>query len=127
MTSINFVALLGEIKGDVRHNTTTKSQVANFTLITQRKAHPNAKVDYFSTYHNIVAWGPLAEAVQQCKEGDQVQVEGNLETESWEDRKTGDKRYKTVIKARNLTVLAEEINTTKTRAEEVQEELDAPF
>jgi len=127
MTSINFVALLGEIKGDVRHNTTTKSQVANFTLITQRKAHPNARVDYFSTYHNIVAWGPLAEAVQQCKEGDQVQVEGNLETESWEDRKTGDKRYKTVIKARNLTVLTEEINTPKTRAEEVQEELDAPF
>jgi len=127
MTSINFVALLGEIKGDVRHNTTTKSQVANFTLITQRKAHPNARVDYFSTYHYIVAWGPLAEAVQQCKEGDQVQVEGNLETESWEDRKTGDKRYKTVIKARNLTVLTEEINTPKTRAEEVQEELDAPF
>ena len=127
MTSINFVALLGEIKGDVRHNTTTNSQVANFTLINQAKAHPNAKVDYFSTYHNVVAWGRLAEAVQQCKEGDQVQVEGNLETESWEDRKTGDKRYKTVIKARNLTVLTEEINTPKTRAEEVQEELDAPF
>ncbi len=42
MASINFAALMGVIKGDVRHNTTQNSQVANFTLVTKAKAHPNA-------------------------------------------------------------------------------------
>ena len=39
MISINFVALLGEIKDEVVHRETEKSQVANFTLVTKQKAH----------------------------------------------------------------------------------------
>jgi single-strand DNA-binding protein len=127
MTSINFVALLGEIKDEVRHNTTTNSQVANFTLVTRKKAHPNAKIDWISTYHNVTAWGRMAETVQHCKEGDAVQVDGAIETESWDDKKTGTKKYKTVIKANNLTLMDEEQAAPPSRANEIQEELDAPF
>ena len=120
MASINFAALMGVIKGDVRHNTTQNSQVANFTLVTKAKAHPNAKVDFFQTFHNITSWGRMAEDVKDCAEGDTVQVEGAIETESWEQ--DGTKRYKTVIKARNLNVIDED----RPRRNPVEQPADAP-
>ena len=104
--SINFACVLGEVTGEVRHNTTPNSQVANLRLITEQEAHPNAKVPVFKTYHNITAWGRLAEEAQRAKEGDLVQVDGHLEVESWEQ--DGSKRYKTILKAKNLSVLSEE-------------------
>ena len=122
MASINFAALMGVIKGDVRHTTTKNSEVANFTLVTKAKAHPNAKVDYFQTYHNITAWGRMAEDVKDCAEGDMVQVEGHIENESWDDPNDGKKRYKTVIKARNLNVIEEE----RPRRNPVEQPADAP-
>jgi len=122
MASINFAALMGVIKGDVRHTTTKNSEVANFTLVTKAKAHPNAKVDYFQTYHNITAWGRMAEDVKDCAEGDMVQVEGHIENESWDDPNDGKKRYKTVIKARNLNVIEEE----RPRRNPIEQPADAP-
>ena len=127
MISINFVALLGEIKDEVVHRETEKSQVANFTLVTKQKAHPNAKIDWITTWHNITAWGPMAKVVQHSKEGDVVQIDGAIETDSWTDQTTGLKRYKTVIKANNVTLMDEVVTEPKSRAAEVQKELDAPF
>ena len=120
MISINFVALLGTIRGEVRHNTTQNSQVANFTLVTKAKAHPNAKVDFFQTFHNITAWGRLAEIVKDCAEGDAVEITGAIETESWEQ--DGMKRYKTIIKAKNLNLF--DVDPERPQPSEAP---DAPF
>ncbi|ANS03712.1 single-stranded DNA-binding protein [uncultured Mediterranean phage uvDeep-CGR2-KM23-C246] len=123
--SINFACILGTIKGEVRHHTTPKSQVANLTLVTQQKAHPNAKVDYFTTYHNITAWGKLAEVVQHATEGTLVQVEGALETESWEQ--DGTKRYKTIVKAHRLSLLEEEPQQRRNPVQQMEDTDESPF
>ena len=104
--SINVAFLLGKVKGEVRHTTTAKSQVANLTLVTEQPAHPNAKVDTFRTYHNVTAWGKWGEEAKNAQEGDLVQVEGPLEVETWDQ--DGTKRNKTIINARNLRLLSEE-------------------
>lgn len=98
MVSINSVTLLGSVKGDVRHNVTANSQVANFSLITEGKTM-NGNV--YSVYHNITAWGQNAETAKAFAEGDIVGITGELRSESWEQN--GEKKYKTVVVASRLT------------------------
>ena len=47
------------------------------------------------TFLEATCWGKTAEIVSQyCKKGDRVVLEGELRTESWEDKQTGKKRSK---------------------------------
>ena len=49
-------------------------------------------------FHNVVFFGRVAEVVQQyLTKGQSVLVEGRLRTGSWDDKETGQKRYKTEI------------------------------
>lgn len=55
---------------------------------------------------NIVAWGKLAEICSKhLTKGQQVYVEGRLRTTSWDDKKTGSKRYKTEVVADTVRFL----------------------
>src|SRR4051812_9531191 len=50
-----------------------------------------------TTWHNVVAWGPLAQLVEKfLKKGSEVCLEGKLVNKSWTD-KDGTKRYTTEI------------------------------
>ena len=50
--------------------------------------------------------GPSAEiAGEYLEKGRQVYIEGRLHTSSWEDRETGETRYKTEIVCENLQML----------------------
>lgn len=52
------------------------------------------------TYHNIVVWGRQAEtSAQYLKKGQQVMIEGRIETRSWDDKTSGEKKYRTEIVA----------------------------
>ena len=53
-------------------------------------------------YHNIIAWGRLAEIAQQfLTKGNLIYVEGRLQTRNWEDQQ-GNKKYKTEIIAEKI-------------------------
>ena len=52
------------------------------------------------TYHNVVVWGRQAEtSAQYLKKGQQVMIEGRIETRSWDDKTSGEKKYRTEIVA----------------------------
>jgi single-strand DNA-binding protein len=56
-------------------------------------------------FHNVVLWRKLGEiAAQYLKKGQQVYIEGRLQTRSW-DGADGQKRYKTEIVADNMIML----------------------
>ncbi len=56
-------------------------------------------------FHNVVLWRKLGEiAHQYLKKGNQVFIEGRLQTRSW-DGKDGAKRYRTEIVADNMIML----------------------
>lgn len=103
MISVNSVTLLGEIKGDIRHNTTANSQVANASLLTEEQTF-NGKT--IRTYHNITVWGKSAELVRDMNEGEKLYVQGSIGTESWEQ--DGERKYKTVIKANRVNLVTED-------------------
>lgn len=51
-----------------------------------------------TTYHNVVVWGRQAEtSAQYLKKGQQVMIEGRIENRSWDDKTSGEKKYRTEI------------------------------
>ena len=51
-------------------------------------------------FHNIVVFGRQAEtSAQYLKKGQGVMIEGRIQTRSWDDKTTGEKKYRTEIVA----------------------------
>lgn len=76
-------------------------QVASLSVATNRvwKDKNGAKQES-SDFHNVVVFGRQAEtSAQYLKKGQQVMVEGRIQTRSWDDKSTGEKKYRTEIVA----------------------------
>jgi single-strand DNA-binding protein len=105
---VNKVILVGNLGRDPEVRTTPNGQtVASFTLATSRrwKDKDGNRQDQ-TEWHNIVVWGRQAEvAGQYLTKGKQVFVEGRLQTRSWEDKNSGEKRYKTEVVCENFQML----------------------
>lgn len=89
-------------KRSVGQNNTS---IATFSLCTSEPI-PNSK-DYKSTWHNIKCWGKTADrAYDDIRKGDEVFVSGKIEQESWDDKASGKKQYRTVINAQIVRMTA---------------------
>lgn len=108
MKSVNKVILLGHLgkDPDVKY-TPQGTPVARFSLATNERYKDKAGQWQDRTeWHNIVVWQRLAEiAGEYLKKGRQVYIEGRLRTDSWEDKTSGEKKYKTEIVATDLVLL----------------------
>jgi single-strand DNA-binding protein len=97
---VNKVILVGNLGRDPEVRSTPSGQpVATFTLATSRRwRDKNGQKQEQTEWHTVVVWGKQAEiAGQYLTKGKQVYVEGRLQTRSWDDRNTGEKRYKTEV------------------------------
>jgi len=99
---LNKVIIVGNLTRDPELSTIPSGQkVCKIGVATNRvwKDKSGAKQES-TTYHNIVVWGRQAEtSAQYLKKGQQVMVEGRIETRSWDDKTTGEKKYRTEIVA----------------------------
>jgi single-strand DNA-binding protein len=105
---INKVILVGNLGRDPEVRSTPSGQpVASFTLATSRKwKDKNGQRQEQTEWHQIVCWGRQAEvAGQYLTKGKQIYVEGRLQTRSWDDRQSGEKRYRTEIICENFQML----------------------
>ena len=59
----------------------------------------NGEEKELTDYLDVVTWGKVAEGAARLRKGDRVVILGHLEVESWEDRETGKKRSKVIVKA----------------------------
>ncbi|HYL06729.1 MAG TPA: single-stranded DNA-binding protein [Thermoanaerobaculia bacterium] len=107
---LNKVMLIGNLGRDPEvRSTTSGQQVANFTLATNRRWTDKAGQRQEQTeWHQIVCWGKTAEiAAQYLTKGRQIFVEGRIQTRSWEDRQSGEKKYRTEIICENFQMLGQ--------------------
>lgn len=107
MKSVNRVFLIGHI-GKQPEVTYAPSGVpcAKFSLATNERQKVNGDWQDKAEWHSIIAWQKLAEIVgEYCKKGSQVFVEGRIQTSTWDDKKSGEKKYRTEIIANNLLLL----------------------
>lgn len=108
MLGVNKVILIGNLGKDPELRYTPGGQpAANFSLATtERWTDKNGQRQERTEWHNIVAWGRLAELVSQyLKKGRAAYVEGRITTRSWDDR-DGNKKYKTEIVASQVQFLS---------------------
>ncbi len=105
---LNHVILIGHLGRDPELRTTQSGQtVANFSVATNRRwTDRDGNRQEETEWHYIVCWGRQAEvAGQYLTRGKLVSVEGRLQTRSWDDQQSGQKRYRTEIICRNFQML----------------------
>jgi single-strand DNA-binding protein len=106
--SINKVILVGNVGADPEIKYTPSGiPVGKFSLATN-ECFKNKSGEWQdrTEWHNIVAWQRLAEIVgEYVSKGSKVYIEGKLQTSCWEDRRSGEKKYRTEIVARDLVLL----------------------
>jgi len=99
--------IIGNLTRDPEmRQTNSGQQVCSFGVATNRKwKNAQGEAQEQAEYHNIVAWGKLAEICgQYLNKGKKVYIDGRLQTRDWEGQ-DGVKRYRTEIVAENLVML----------------------
>src|SRR6266576_1165254 len=106
--SVNKVTLLGNLGKDpeVKY-TPSGTPVAKLTLATnERYKDKDGQWQDRTEWHNVVLWQRLAEiAGEYLKKGSKVYIEGRLQTRSWDDKTSGQKKYMTEVVAGTLVLL----------------------
>mgnify|MGYP003393804288 CR=1 FL=1 len=99
---LNKVYLYGNLTRDPEMKSLpTGNKVTTFSLATNRvyKDQAGNKKEQVE-FHNIVVFGRQAEtSAQYLKKGQGVMIEGRIQTRSWDDKTTGEKKYRTEIVA----------------------------
>jgi single-strand DNA-binding protein len=105
---VNKVFLLGNVGKDPEIRTTAGGMtVASFSLATADRAKDQQGNWADKTeWHNLVAFQRTAEIVRDyVKKGTQVFVEGKIQTRSWDDKESGQKKFRTEILINELSLL----------------------
>jgi len=104
----NKAILLGRVGKDPEiRSTAGGTVVASFSLATaDRQKDGSGHWTDRTEWHNLVAFNRTAEIVRDyVKKGTQLFVEGKIQTRSWDDRDSGQKKYRTEILVNELTLL----------------------
>ncbi|MDP3762460.1 MAG: single-stranded DNA-binding protein [bacterium] len=101
--NLNKVLLIGNLTRDPEMRSLPSGQpVASFGLATNRAWSKNGQKQTQAEFHNIVAFGRLAEiASQYLSKGKMAYIEGRIQTRSWQD-KEGNKKNRTEVIAERL-------------------------
>jgi single-strand DNA-binding protein len=105
---LNKVMIIGRLTRDPELKTTASGisvcQIGVATSYVYTNQQTGQKVES-TEFHNVVLWRKLGEiAHQYLKKGNQIYIEGRLQTRSW-DAQDGQKKYRTEIIGDNMIML----------------------
>jgi len=106
--SVNKVILLGNVGKDPEIRATPGgTMVANFSLATtDRVKDQGGNWSDRTEWHNLVAFQRTAEIIRDyVKKGSKLYIEGKIQTRSWDDKTSGEKKYRTEIIINDLSLL----------------------
>lgn len=107
MRSVNKVIIIGNVTRKPESRQTSSGQtIATFGVATNREwVGGDGQKKSLAEYHNVVAWGRLAElCIQYLDKGKLVYLEGYLKTRSWE-HESGVKVFRTEIVISDMIML----------------------
>ena len=105
---LNKVMIIGNLGKDPEVRTTPQgATVANFSVAcTERWKDQSGQRQERTEWVNVVLWRRTAEIAQRfLRKGSKVYIEGKLQTRSWDDTATGQKRYVTEVIGDQLVLL----------------------
>ena len=107
--SVNKVILLGNVGKDPEiRSTPNGTMVASFSLATtDRVKDQGGNWNDRTEWHNLVAFQRTAEIIRDyVKKGSKLYIEGKIQTRSWDDKTSGEKKYRTEILVNDLSLLS---------------------
>lgn len=108
----NLVTLAGELVKEAAIRTTQSGKrVAHFTIRTVRKNS--------AEFHRCAAWDTAAAKLENVEPGEFIQLQGRLQTRSWDDKESGQKRYTTEVNCWQIIVPAREEVTISTTGAQI--------
>lgn len=105
MSNSTTVTIVGNLTADPEERSTRNGEtVTQFSVASSRRwKNKNNEWEEETSYFDIVAWSELAKnVVHSLHKGNRAVIIGRLEQQSWEDKKTGDKRSKIVVIAEDI-------------------------
>jgi single-strand DNA-binding protein len=126
---LNKVMIIGHLGRDPEMRYTPSGRpVTTFSVATARSWHSADGERHEETeWFNVVAWGSLAEICNQyLRKGQQVYIEGRLQTRRWEDT-DGNKHFTTELVAKEMIMLGERREVSGTYVSKPEEEEEFPF
>ena len=105
---VNKAILLGHVGKDPEIRCTNGGTiVASFSLATaDRQKDGQGNWQDRTEWHNLVAFNRTAEIIRDyVRKGSQLLIEGKIQTRTWDDRESGQKKYRTEILIYGLTLL----------------------
>jgi single-strand DNA-binding protein len=107
--SVNKVILLGNVGKDPEVKFLPSGlPVANLTLATSDRFKDTAGEWQDRTeWHNLTAYQRVAEIIRDyVKKGSKLYVEGRIQTRSWDDKASGQKKYRTEVIVNDIVLLS---------------------
>jgi single-strand DNA-binding protein len=126
---LNKVMIIGHLGRDPEMRYTPSGKpVTTFSIATSRSWNTSDGQRRSETeWFNVVAWGSLAEICKQfLYKGQQVYIEGRLQTRHWEDTE-GNKHSATEIVANEMIMLGERRSESKDQTSDDQEKEEDEF
>lgn len=107
LMSYSKTIIIGNLGGEPELKyTQSGTAVCNFPVATTETWIKDGSKTEEVTWHRIVVWGKQAENCNQyLRKGSKVMVDGRLKTRSWDDEKTGVKKYATDLVANTVQFL----------------------
>lgn len=105
---LNTVQLTGRLGHDPEVTYTQQGSARiTFTLATNRRwKDAGGQVQEDVQWTPIVAWNTLGEiCAEYLRKGARVYIEGRVQTRSWDDQDSGEKRYKTEVVLNEMIML----------------------
>ena len=120
MSSLNKCQLIGRLgdNPEIRY-TPSGTCVANLSIATSEQwtDKNTGQKQERTDWHRVVFFGKVAEiAGEYCKKGSQIYIEGQIRTEKYQDKKSGEDRYTTKIYGRDLKLLGSRTDSSQPQA-----------
>ena len=105
---LNRALLIGNLGGDPEIKyAPSGTAIATFNLATNKnRKNQSGEWEESTEWHKIVMFGRQAETCKDyLRKGSKIYLEGRIQTRSWDDKQSGQKRYMTEIVGSNMLML----------------------
>jgi single-strand DNA-binding protein len=106
--SVNKVILMGHAGKDPQVHILPTGTLVNLSLATsERFKNSNGEWQERAEWHNLVGYQRIGEILRDyVRKGSRIFVEGELRTRSWEDRETGQRKFRTEVVVHEVSLLS---------------------
>jgi single-strand DNA-binding protein len=107
--SVNKVILLGHAGKDPEVHILRSGTLVNLSLATSERYKDNrGEWQERTEWHNLVGCQRIGEILRDyVRKGSRIFVEGELRTRSWEDRETGQRKFRTEVVVHEVSLLSQ--------------------